>query len=269
MRILKLQVWAACLAAGAVDAPLGAAPAPPSRAVIAQIARGDCGSAVKIANDNFESDEPQLALLVGRMLDEGICTARDPAAALGYFARASALGAHAAAADYAAKIGLGEGAEQSYERAGEICQGAGLDPQRRLSRYSLGYACTVASVAAEQLRTSLPRGSFQPGGVVLVELTPADAGVRIRTTPPVALSDAAIGSNVRRPLIDAQREVTRALRDALTVVPRPDPARLDKLPVEVPLDVDMTLETTAAPRPGSPGVRLPGDIVPRAYRQGE
>jgi hypothetical protein len=166
-------------------------------------------------------------------------------------------------------LGIGEGAEQSDERAGEICRAAGVDPQRRLSRYSLGYACTAASVAAEQLRTSLPRGAFQPGGVVLIELTPAGAQLRILATAPVALSDAATGSNVRRPVIDAQREVTRALRDALTAVPRADPALLDKLPVEVPLDVDMTLETAAAGRPGSPGALLPGDVVLRAVKLGQ
>src|SRR5215469_3112146 len=133
----------AAFAAAALDKP---APSPVSRSVIAEIARGHCSAAVKVANANFESGDAQLALLVGRMLNEGICTQRDRTAALGYFARANALGARGAALDYGAKIGLGEGAEQSYERAGEICRSAELDPQRRLSRYSLGYACTVAAV---------------------------------------------------------------------------------------------------------------------------
>jgi len=150
-------------------------------------------------------NDDQTAFLAGRMLDEGICLKKDTAAAADFYARAADLGDKSAALDYASKVGLGDGIEQSYERAGDLCRVTGIDPQSHLSRYALGYACTVASVAGELLRQALPLGVFQGSpAAVIVEFSPPSAEMHVRTTPRVRLADAPLGSNMRRPLVRQQ-----------------------------------------------------------------
>jgi hypothetical protein len=43
-------------------------------------------------------------------------------------------------------------------------------------------------------------------------------------------------------MIDAQHEILKAWRDAVSQVPPPDAARLDSQEVQLAIDVDMTLE---------------------------
>jgi len=43
-------------------------------------------------------------------------------------------------------------------------------------------------------------------------------------------------------MINAEKEIGRAWRDALAAAPPPDKARLDTVAVELPVDVDMTFE---------------------------
>ena len=191
----------------------------------------------------------------------------DANAATQYFSRAADLGDHSAALDYAAKVGLGEGAEQHYERAGSLCRAAGLDPQGKSSSYSLGYACTLSSVAGKLLRESLPQGAFLTGGgPAVVEFNPASVEMRVRSTPPVAVGDAAIGFHMRRPLINAPQEIQKAWRSAMAAVPKPDAARLDNQSVELPVDVDSTLEAgRKAAQQGDAQVMhplFPGEVVP-------
>lgn len=212
------------------------------RPMITAIGRDDCHSAIKAGNAGVTSGDAPLIFVLGRMVNEGICTQQDRQAAARYFAQATELGDHGSTLDLATKVGLGEGVEQSYERAGELCRSGGLDPGGRMSRYSLGYACTVGGLTAELLRTTLPRGAFH-SGALRVEFTPATGAMEIRSTPPVPLDEPATGSNVRKPVIDAPREVTRAWKNALAQVPKPDAAILDKLPIEMSLDVDMALES--------------------------
>jgi TPR repeat protein len=182
------------------------------------------------------------------MLDEGIYVKKDPVAATQYFAHAANMGYPAAALDYAAKVGLGEGTAQNYEGAGNLCHTAGLDPQNQVSRYALGYACTVRGIAGKLLRETLPQGAFRPGtGEALIEFSPSTSQMRVRSTPKVGRGEMATGSNIRRPLVDAQEEIDKAWRDALAQVPKPDAAQLGSQTIEMPLDVDMTLEVGRAP----------------------
>ncbi len=211
--------------------------------IVVAINHGSCKAAVKLINLQVASNDAQTAFLAARMLDEGICVLKDPVAATPYFSRAADLGDHNAALDYAAKVGLGEGAEQRYERAGSLCRTGGLDPQGRMSSYSLGYACTVSAVAARLLRESLPQGAFLiGGGPAVVEFDPATAVMRVRSTPQVGMGDAAIGFHMRRPLINAQQEIDKAWHSAMAAVPKPDAARLDEQSVELPIDLDTSLE---------------------------
>jgi hypothetical protein len=115
------------------------------------------------------------------MLDEGICVQHDVVAAAHYFARGASLGDRGAALDYATKVGLGEGTDQGYARAGQICRDAGVDAQARVTTYALGYACTLRGVASRMLRERLPLGAFrQNTGALLVEFNPASAAMSIR-----------------------------------------------------------------------------------------
>jgi hypothetical protein len=239
-----------------------------SHPIVVAIMRGDCAAAVKLLNPVVASNDGQTSFLAGRMLDEGICVQRNPVAAAHFFERAAGLGDKNAALDYAAKVGLGVGSEQSYERAGDLCREAGLDPEARLSRYSLGYVCTLRAVAGRLLRTTLPRGAFIGAPpTVLLDFTPGSAQLHIRTMPHVKQMDAPTGSNLRVPLVNAQQEIEGAWRSAVAGVPKPDAAQLDNQVFQVSLDVDTTLEG------GREGTRentnaqpfrslLPGDIIP-------
>jgi hypothetical protein len=263
--------WATSLAMimlGLGVATLASAIAQPTHPIVSAIIRGDCGAAVKLLNPVVTSNDDQTSFLGGRMLDEGICVKTNPLAAAQFYERAAGLGDKIAALDYAAKVGLGIGSAQNYERAGDLCHDAGLDPEGKLSRYSLGYVCTVRAVAGKLLRTSLPRGAFLgTPPVVLVDFTPANAEMHVRTLPHVQVMEAPTGSNLRTPMVNARQEIERAWRSAVDAAPKPDTAQLDNQVIQVSLDVDMTLEG------GREGTRentnaqpfhslMPGDIVP-------
>jgi hypothetical protein len=260
-----------CCALGLAIIALGTGlPVPASAAsppaLVAAVKRGDCATAISQVNSQSGSMSDQTAFVAGRMLDEGLCVKQDSVAAAQYFERAADLGNKNAKLDYAAKVGLGEGSAQSYEIAGDICRSAGFDPQTRLSQYSLGYACTVLAVAGKHLRETLPTGAFVPGrGPALIDFSPASADIEVRATPQVGRGEAATGSIISRPLIDAQQEIKKAWRYALVQVPKPDATRLENRTVELSLDVDMTLEAdreavTHSGITATDGILLQGDF---------
>ena len=235
----------AVIALGAGVTALASAAPPSAHPIVIAVRKGDCDAAITLVKRGVESSDVQAAFLGGRMLDEGICVEQNRAAAARFFERAADLGDRNASLEYAAKVGLGEGSEQSYERAGEICRAAGFDPQARLSPYSLGYACTVRGLAGRILRETLPPNVFRPGtGAALVEFSPATAALRIRATPQVAReSDAQTGSNFAPHRVNAQRSIEGAWHKALDAVPKADVSRLDGRAVELSLDVDITVES--------------------------
>jgi hypothetical protein len=243
--------WIIGLTAVALGAS-SVAPAAPTpllaHPIVIAVRHGACDSAVKLVNPRVNSNDDLTAFLAGRMLDEGICVHKDSEAATDFFARAADLGNHLAILDYATQIGLGEGAEQDYERAGHICHIAGLDPDGQVAPYSLGYACTVSGVAGRLLRIALPQGAFRSDtGAVLVEFTPSVAEMRVRGIPQVSAGDAPTGTNVRPLLVNAHQAIEKAWNKALTAVPKPDASRLGDEVVVLSLDVDMTLERGHVP----------------------
>ena len=260
--VLVLSSIAAATAA-LVSGALAASTTP--NPVVLAVRHNDCDGAVKLVNPQLESNDAETTFLAGRMLNEGICVKKDPRAATPYFARAADLGNHVAELDYAAKIGLGEGATQDYERAGMLCRQAGIDPQSHSQTYALGYACTVGDVAAQMLRESLPKGAFTSNsGALAISFIPSSSQMHIRSTPRVGVGEAQTGSNLRTPLIDAQKEIDSAWQKAIAAVPKPDPSHLDDQPVDLTLDVDMALEAGQPPaqRTGDRhfGVLLGGEV---------
>lgn len=233
--------------------------------IVVAVRHGDCKAAAALINTDARFSDSQIDFLAGRMLDEGICVAEDHASAARYYAHGAELGDQSAALDYAEKVGLGEGASQNYEQAGQTCRAAGMDPQHLLSNYSLGYACTLRGLAGKLLRVSLPTGAFQPaaGAAVRIDFTPAAEKMRIRATPQVGSAGMVTGSIIARPLVDAKAVVENAWHTAQTSAPPPDAARLDSQVIELSLDVDNTLEAGRAA--GQAGTQetlhplLPGD----------
>jgi hypothetical protein len=222
---------------GSLFAAIAMAAFLPSNSIVIAVRRGDCAAAVRLINPDVRSNDAETAFLAGRLLDEGVCVHQDPVAAAHYFARAAELGNRDAALDFAAKVGLGEGTDQDYQRAGELCRAAGIDPQSRFSNYSLGYACTLRGIAGKLLRKALPPGAFKPmaGAVVGLEFMPASGQIRVLRTPHVGTADAQTGTLVSHPLIDAPQEINRAWRGALAAAPSPATARLDNQPLELSL----------------------------------
>lgn len=263
-RVAALIVLAACSAAAAADKSSALTP------VALAVKHGECEAASKLINTDVGSNDRQSAFQAGRLLDEGICMQPDPEAAAHFFARAAELGDRNGTLEFAAKVGLGVGAEQDYERAGELCRAAGVDPKHTLSSYSLGYACTIGGVTGKLLRQKLPTAAFSPpaGASALVEFTVGTRQVRVLSTPHVARGDADVGSLVRHPLVDANREIERAWLDALALAPKPDPARLEERPVDLPVDVDMTLEVPrrTESKPGENEPLFKGDIQGTTFR---
>jgi hypothetical protein len=227
--------------AGAI---LAAETASPANQLSSEVRRGDCKAAISSINPDPAANDREAAFITGRLLDEGICVQPDPANATHFFARAAELGDRGGVLDFGSKVGLGVGVEQDYQRAGELCRAAGLDAESHLSNYALGYACTLSGLTGKLLRSTLPTRAFQPaaGAVARVQFTPASGEIIVRVLPHVAAADTATGTRIPHPMIDAQHEIVKAWRDALSQVPRPDAARLDSQVVEIPIDVDMTLE---------------------------
>jgi TPR repeat protein len=235
------------LAAAILPAEAFAAPTASrqSRDVVKAIARGDCDGALQLANEGLRSNDPQTIFTIGRMLAEGVCIEPDVAGATAYFSHAAAQGLPAAEIEYGLQVGLGAGAEQSYERAGDLCQKGGLEHQGGgSSLYSLGYLCTVRGLVSRLLRETLPRGAILPGSrAARVSFNPVSGSMQIRATPRVAtVPDTTTGTFVQRPLIDAESAIDKAWRDALSSVPKPDAALLENQGTELSLDLDMSIE---------------------------
>jgi hypothetical protein len=232
---------AAILPAGAFAAE---AASRQSRDVVRAIARGDCDAALQLANEGMRANDAQTIFTIGRMLAEGVCTEPDVGGATPYFSHAAAQGLAAAEIEYGLQVGLGAGVEQSYERAGDLCQRGGLERQGGgSSLYSLGYLCTVRGLVSRLLRETLPRGAILPGRAARVSFNPASGSMQIRATPRVAsVPDTTTGTFVQRPLIDAQSAINKAWRDAMSAVPKPDAALLENEGTELSLDLDMSIE---------------------------
>jgi hypothetical protein len=233
---------------------------------MAAVRRGDCVSALKLINPNAAMNDGRTAFLAGRMLVEQICVSKDPAAATAFFAQAARSSDSRALLDLATQAGLGEGREQSYFEAGELCRSAGIDLGSRLSLYSLGYACTLQGVAGRLLRTSTPKDAFKTGTEpLLIEFLPASASFRILSLPEVRRAPAPTGSLFGAPFVDGLRVIGSAWRSAEATVPRADASRLDNESIDLTIDTDDTLEaSTKALRPyaRAPQARLlPGDVV--------
>jgi hypothetical protein len=260
--IRVISLWVAALVGLAIQSSSAMAGTLVSNAIVTAIRRGDCSTAIKELNSEANSTQSQTALFVGgRMLDEGICVKKDPLAASQFFERSTELGDSNAALDYAAKIGLGEGTQQDYQRAGDACHKAGIDPQGKLSFYSLGYACTLRGVAGRLLRETLPKGAFRiPTAPAVIEFRPSTSEIHIQSAPKAERGDARTGSLMGAPLVDARQAIEKAWGDALATVPKPDAASLGTEVVSLPLDLDMTLEAGRNPTSGSNGQLLPGDF---------
>ncbi len=259
---ISAAVLAALLAAPAAAGPLSAHP------VAVALARGDCDAAVDLVNQGMASKDGVALFAGARMLDEGICSKADRAIAARYYAQAAILGYGNASLEYAAAIGLGQGTAQNYEQAGEICRSAGLDPQSHASLYALGYSCTLRAVAGRLLRQTLVPDAFRlPADPAKVSFRPASKEMEILSMPRLMVEDQpSTGSILRKPRVKVQRDFEAAWRSALATVPRPDPARLDDQPIELPVDVDMTLEAGAdvAERSQVHATHqlLPGEVLP-------
>jgi hypothetical protein len=232
------------------------------------IRHGDCSTAIKAVTDLSNAQDAQAEFIAGRMAAEGVCTNQDSAAAADHYKRSLELGNRTAGLEYGAKVGMGEGAVQSYERAGEICRNAGLDAAGRSSAYSLGYACTVGGVAGEVLRENFPKGAIvRGGGAALVSFTASNGALQIRSPPHVGMADLQVGTYIQHPMIDARDEIKKAWQRAMTMVPKPDAARLEARAIDLPLDLEMTIEMGRGSAALQQGHSFRGDIVnPRLPR---
>jgi len=226
------------MTASATSTPLSADP------IVVAVKNGDCAGAVDLVNRGAGSGDGEAAFLGGRMLDEGICVHQDAMAATPFFLRGATLGDRRALLEYGARLGVGQGVERSYEHAGDVCRIAGLDPQKQLTDYSLGYVCTLRGLASKFLRAKLPAGAFIPdSGSLIVEVNASSAQMSVVSTPHVVHEEPTTGSLRRRQRVDARGAIEDAWQRALNEAPKPDAARLESKAIQVQLDVDMSMDT--------------------------
>ncbi len=228
-------------------------------AVALAVKHGECADAVKLLKHDIEMNDSQSVFIGGRMLDEGLCVAKNAEVATKFFAQAANMGDQAARLDYAAKIGLGEGIAQDYASAGSQCRTAGIDPQKHLSDYALGFVCTVRGLTSRLLRASLPADAFQTtaGARARLEFNPATGQLFVRASTRVTAGESTTATRIGPPIVNIQQEVQNAWNKALRKALKPDAARLEDQLVEVILDLDMTLEqaTNAVHRQTSEDIR--------------
>ena len=222
--------------AGATDNP-----------VIAFVQNGECAKAVELVNHAIDTKDSQALFWGGRMLDEGICVDAERAAAARFYERSAELGDRRGTLEYAAAVGQGVYGEQSFDHAGEICHAAGIGSGSAVSLPSLGYACTVGAVASRLIREAVPAGSFRvPTDPVRVAFRPASGQLSILGTPQVTRDqEENIGSHLRKPRVNINKVTEDAWRRAVDKVPKPKPALSDDTPVELALDVELSLENGA------------------------
>jgi len=235
---VALASFALCAMSSAATATLASDP------IVLAVRHGMCSKAVDELNAKIGLKDGSTALFVGaRMLDEGICVKQDRELAAQFYARSMEMGEPNAALEYAAKVGLGEGEPQDYQRAGDLCHTAGLDPGGRMSFYSLGYACTVRGVVGRMLRETLPKGAFRiPTSPAVVEFSPGNSQWRIVSMPKAERAEARTGATIGVLLVNTQEVIEKAWRGALMAVPKPEAANLGSGMVEMAIDMDLTLE---------------------------
>jgi hypothetical protein len=212
--------------------------------IIAAVKHGDCKAAARLLATGVDAHDDEAIFLGGRMLDEGICLRLDSEAATRFFEAASSHGHRDGGMEFAAKIGLGDGVEQNFERAGEVCRTSGLDPQGQVSSYSLGYACTLRAVAGKLIRVTLPSDALRPhSGDAVVEFNPASTDLRVKSAPKSAAeAESGTGTNIRHRKVQVDREIQKAWDKALARVPKPDLQKLDSKFIELPIDFEAALE---------------------------
>jgi hypothetical protein len=264
------RVFSACGVLGlAIGTPVALAASrevasQPSRDLVRTISRDDCDTAVVLAKHDTNGSDAEALFLIGRMVEEGVCVQQNGPVATALFSRAADLGNRDAALEYATQVGLGEGVQQSYERAGALCSERHGAASQGLSSYSLGYVCTLRGVASRLLRESLPRGVFvRNTGATQLEFNPAREVMHIRVVPRVARGELTTGSVIAPQLINAREVIDKAWSQALSSVPKPDAARLADQVVAVTLDLDLTIEgfrRQLGARQVQEGLLVPGDI---------
>lgn len=232
-------------------------------AVIA-VRHGDCNKAVRSINSVSASPDAAHAFTLfvgGRMLDEGICTQKGPEDAARYLTLSAQFGEKEANLELAALIGMGQGVPQDYVAAGHVCHDAGVDPSGLVPFYSVGYACTVSGVASRLLRVSMPKGAFRlPTKPAVVEFNSANSELRILSAPAPQRGPMPLGSFVAPWLVDPTPAISKAFHDALKSVPKPDTANLSNQPIQLTLDLDITLEGGSLLPPPANGSMFRGDI---------
>ena len=253
--VVALAVYALGAPRGAlaIDAPLSQNPAAMA------VGRGECADALALVKRDIELNDAQSVFIAGRMIDEGLCMKRNSTLATTFFGHAARLGDAGAQLEYGAKIGLGEGVAQDYAGAGSQCRAAGLDPQKQLSDYALGYVCTVRALASRLLRETLPSNTFvkAAGARARLEFNPAAGQMSVKASSPIAEGEPSVASRIALPLVNIRKEVEKAWRKAVDQAAKPDAARLENQPVEVLLDLDLTMEqsSNAARRQVSEDIR--------------
>lgn len=280
--ICRTVLGLACASAFAGLATSGTAHAEASLPpIVAAVVHGDCEKAISLANQGVSAKDAHTIFLAGRMLDDGGCVEVDREAAARYFAAAASLGDPQAALEQAASVGMGgAGAKPDLAAAGALCRAAGLDKSGKYSDYALGYVCTVRREASRNTRLALSPGDIALAGAKAnVQFNASSKSVRVLSTPSVIVRDDEVtGSMIRRSRVNLPNVVETGIEHAVEALKAVDKDKLSDQPVELVLDLDMSLRINSGdvehsasndPRlllrtnvPGSGGSMASGKVSP-------
>lgn len=215
-----------------------------AKQAVEALGRRDCADSVDALNKGINAGDAESLYWAGRLLDRGTCVKTDHTKAASYFAAAAKKGNNAALMEFGALVGLGETGEQSYKDAGDLFRAAGLDSDRHVGAYTLGYAGTLRRIAEQRAFDLLPSDllNLGAGGTVFVEYRAASGDLQVRPGPQFAMrADPPTGTNIRHARLDVVHVVKDAWQQALAATPKPDRAQLEDAPVSMSLDLHVDL----------------------------
>lgn len=227
--MLKTPTRLAALAA-ALLAPVLACAASSSDYRLETLARTDCDTTAKTLQAGLDAKDPEALYSAGRLYDEGACVKQDASLAAQLLLQAAKAGHNDAKLLVAAKVGLGEGADQDYELAGALLREARDLPikiEGEVNDYTLGYAFTALRTMQHDFLYPKVLADQRIIGSADIKFSTKDASFEYGTFRRSANSDQPpVGTRVDKARGAMGEAFTIAGRSALSRMKQPDPTKL-------------------------------------------
>jgi hypothetical protein len=251
--MLKNPTRLAAIAA-ALLVPVLACAASSSDYRLETLAKSDCDTTAKTLQVGLDAKDPEALYSAGRLYDEGACVKQDAALATQLLLQAARAGHNDAKLLVAAKVGLGDGAEQDYELAGSLLREARDLPIKvdgDVNNYTLGYAFTALRTMQRDFLYPKALADQRVIGTAEIRFSTKDANFEYGSFRRSANSDQPpVGTRVDRAKAPMTEAISLAGRSALSRMKQPDAAKLSAARVSErlsfgPNESEISLRNTA------------------------